>query len=335
MKASLVTYDNSLKNRIFDLNKRDNNSRKFIYLKNKLQDHNILLETYDINSQEESIISIYFDVHKKALLQKRSQKSILVVRESPIINKYNNDQKYLNKFDLILTWNRNLCDQKRIFWIGYGNSADLYEKDLNKIYGRKKNTICSIISKKQSINKTSLYKERKKAIDFFKNTNLGIDLYGFGWESRHFTGITRPLNKISFARKFLYSPPICYKGSVSSKSLTFSNYKFSLCFENCIQKSYITEKIFDSMFAGCIPIYLGCPNIKQEIDPDTFIDMRDFSSYKELYSYLNSMTKKEYLLKMSKIIEFYKEYKNTTYYDLRWADLITSKCLSLINESKL
>ena len=89
------------------------------------------------------------------------------------------------------------------------------------------------------------------------------------------------------------------------------------------------------MFAGCIPIYLGCPNIKKEIDPNTFIDMRDFSSYQELYSYLKSMTKKEYLLKMSKIIDFYKEYLNTTYYDLNWADSITSKCLSLINQSYL
>ena len=111
MKASLVTYDDSLNNRIFDINKRDNNSRKFIYLRQKLQNHNIFLETYDINPQEESKISIYFDVHKKALSQKRSQKNVLVVRESPIINKYNNQFKYLNKFDLILTWNRNLCDQ--------------------------------------------------------------------------------------------------------------------------------------------------------------------------------------------------------------------------------
>ena len=46
--------------------------------------------------------------------------------------------------------------------------------------------------------------------------------------------------------------------------------------------TYITEKVFDSMFSGCIPIYMGCPNIKEEIDPNTFIDLRDFSSYSDL-----------------------------------------------------
>ena len=38
--------------------------------------------------------------------------------ESPIINKYNNEQKYLNKFDLVITWNKSLCDQKNILgWV--------------------------------------------------------------------------------------------------------------------------------------------------------------------------------------------------------------------------
>ncbi|ABM72599.1 Hypothetical protein P9515_13921 [Prochlorococcus marinus str. MIT 9515] len=331
MKASLVTYDNALNNRIFDSNKRDDTSKKYIILKKKLEENNIFLETYDINSQEESIFSIYFDVNKKALSQKRSPINILIARESPIINKLNNSKYYLDQFDLVMTWNRELCDQKKIFWIGYGNSSELYAKDLNLIYKRKSGNICSIISKKYSNNKYSLYKEREEAMEFFKKTNLGIDLYGYGWDLRQFRGIYRPLNKIPLAKKFLYKTPQFYKGTVEKKLKTFINYKFSLCFENCSHNGYITEKIFDSMFAGCIPVYLGCPNITQEIDPYTFINKSDFSSYKELYLYLNSMTKKEYLFRIKKIIEFYYKYIKTTHYDQVWANYICQKCICLVD----
>ena len=170
------------------------------------------------------------------------------------------------------------------------------------------------------------------AIDFFANTDLNFDLYGFGWNRREFQGVLRPLNKISFARDFLYKPHSSYRGTVRSKAITFSEYKFSLCFENCEAVGYVTEKIFDSMFSGCIPIYMGCPNIKEEIDPNTFINFRDFSSYKDLYSYLKKMTKNEYIHKINNIIEFYKHYLKTTYCDQIWASDIVNKCLVLLEK---
>ena len=155
-------------------------------------------------------------------------------------------------------------------------------------------------------------------------------MYGYGWDKRLFKGIFRPLNKIYFARNFLYRPNTSYGGIVNSKANTFSKYKYSLCFENYSQYGYITEKIFDSIFSFCLPIYWGCPNIRSEIDPDIFIDIRDFSSYKELYLYLKTLSKNEYLDKITKITRFYNEYLKTTYYDYTWANFVAKKCLSLL-----
>ena len=330
IKASLVTHKNFLNNKIFDPESRDNITRKFIYLRNKLKEENIDLQTCDINLPEESELSIHFDVIKNLLYKKLSPINILIAMESPIINKYNNLEKYLNKFDLTITWNKLLCDKKKIIWAGYGNSSDLIETDPVKIFNKKKGDLCTIISKKYSNKKKALYKERQIAIKFFTNSDLNFDLYGFGWNRRDFQGILRPLNKISFAKDFLYKPHPSYKGTVKSKAITFSKYKFSLCFENCEAVGYITEKVFDSMFSGCIPIYMGCPNIKEEIDPNTFIDLRDFSSYADLYSYLKNMTKKEYIYKINKIIEFYDHYLKTTYCDQIWASNLVNNCLALL-----
>jgi hypothetical protein len=52
---------------------------------------------------------------------------------------------------------------------------------------------------------------------------------------------------------------------------------------------YITEKIFDCFFTGCVPVYLGANNIKEHIPFDCFIDFRNFTSYEKLYEHLCSI----------------------------------------------
>ena len=81
-----------------------------------------------------------------------------------------------------------------------------------------------------------------------------------------------------------------YIGEVESKHKVLINYKFSICYENAFNlPGYITEKIFDSFFAGNIPVYLGANDICDQIPSNTFIDKRNFKSYEELYSYMKNM----------------------------------------------
>ena len=69
-----------------------------------------------------------------------------------------------------------------------------------------------------------------------------------------------------------------YAGEISSKRAILEQYKFSICYENMSDMpGYITEKIFDCFFAGCVPIYLGASNMTDYIPGGTFIDKRKFS----------------------------------------------------------
>ena len=43
------------------------------------------------------------------------------------------------------------------------------------------------------------------------------------------------------------------------------DFKFNICPENTISDGYITEKLFDSFKAGCIPIYSGDENIELDL----------------------------------------------------------------------
>ncbi len=47
------------------------------------------------------------------------------------------------------------------------------------------------------------------------------------------------------------------------KLCIISTYKFYLAFENSIDHSYVSEKYYQGLLSGSIPIYLGAPNIER------------------------------------------------------------------------
>jgi Glycosyltransferase family 10 (fucosyltransferase) C-term/Fucosyltransferase, N-terminal len=74
---------------------------------------------------------------------------------------------------------------------------------------------------------------------------------------------------------------------LSAKQQILARYKFTLAFENAISRVYVTEKFFDPLLAGSVPIYLGAPNI-EEFAPgfQCFIDASRFDSPQKLACYL-------------------------------------------------
>uniref|UniRef100_A0A7N0TDN2 Fucosyltransferase n=1 Tax=Kalanchoe fedtschenkoi TaxID=63787 RepID=A0A7N0TDN2_KALFE len=52
-------------------------------------------------------------------------------------------------------------------------------------------------------------------------------------------------------------------GSKVDKVETLKRYKFSLAFENSIEEDYVTEKFFQSLVAGSVPVVVGAPNIQE------------------------------------------------------------------------
>ena len=76
---------------------------------------------------------------------------------------------------------------------------------------------------------------------------------------------------------------------MANKLAVLARYKFCICYENGILNGWLSEKIFDCFFAGCVPIYLGAPNVGDYIPAGTFIDRRDFADYDQLYDLISTM----------------------------------------------
>ena len=122
---------------------------------------------------------------------------------------------------------------------------------------------------------------------------LGIvDLYGRGW-SRWWSRASMwwPYWK---HRKALMS---IYKGACESKHEILSQYKFSLCLENMVMKGYITEKIFDCLYTGTVPLYLGASDISGLVPEAAYIDCRNFNSWVQVQEFVGRMTEVDIQIK--------------------------------------
>lgn len=61
------------------------------------------------------------------------------------------------------------------------------------------------------------------------------------------------------------------------------SYYFTLALENAIDEDYVTEKFFDPLVAGSVPVYLGAPNVDRFSPSECcYIDVNDFRSAKAL-----------------------------------------------------
>lgn len=82
----------------------------------------------------------------------------------------------------------------------------------------------------------------------------------------------------------------------SSKMKLYESYKFVISFENSCTVDYVTEKFYDPLLAGAVPIYLGAPNI-EEFSPgeNCFVDVCDFDSPQQLASFLSRLCRDEKL----------------------------------------
>lgn len=133
---------------------------------------------------------------------------------------------------------------------------------------------------------SELYIERIRIIEHFSRTGK-FDLYGTLWEKPipDFEHDIRPLIQTT------------YRGAPASdqKLETLKNYKFSLAVENCSFPGYVTEKIYDCLLAGVIPVYLGAPDICDFVPADCFVDVRSFDNYSDLYEFISNLTEGEAL----------------------------------------
>ena len=282
-------------NKLFKIN---NGHNIFYNIKNKIDETKYIINTSDF-LKDQSDILIFCDLPYpwdfkswKILLFSKSKK-ILFVFESPLVNPFNHLKFIYNLFDSVYTWDNSVIKTNRVhsFRIPQVNPEKIY----NTPYDQKEYEITLINSNKSSPQpfkwlspyKFDGYNERLKAINYFEsNHSHKFNLFGKGWNAPQ---KIKPWEKYLGFKKYK-----TYKGAPDNKFDILSKSKFSICYENAIAPGYFTEKIFDCLIAGCVPIYLGAPDIEKYIPKECMINKNDFNSYNDLNTYINNLKRDEY-----------------------------------------
>lgn len=286
----------------------------FVYLGQYLVKKGHKINTIDMDNIEnfDAILFLDFPTFKnryfRQLIDNKFENLYLLIFESEVVRSDNWNTENHKYFKKIFTWNDEFVDNKKYYKINFASRipTDL-DFDLNK-----KTKLCTmIVGHKFKSHPLELYTERLKTIRWFEqNHPEKFDLYGIGWDKYHFKGAFSRLNRFKFLTKLLKPIYPSYKGPVKSKKEIYEKYKFAICYENVRDiTGYITEKIFDCFFAGCVPVYWGAPNVTNYIPANTFIDRRKFRTYEELYNYLKNMPDKEYKDYLDAIKNFIKSDK--------------------------
>jgi len=294
-----------LNNQIFELDQhRDDSNYPWYCLRQYLAERDIDLQTYDVFEREDRQPHLYFflTLFRQTLGYifsrkiKRNQRLLLAWetklshRHLPIYNLMWLFLKVWPRFfPVVLTYDRQLIDGQQFRQIFYPQPFFDTHQELWK--QEKKRFATMIVSNKQSRTPGENYSTRRKVIRYFEQHHPDLfDLYGVGWHQPQNRG-----HKISSGTDFRTS---VYRGCVDSKLETAANYQFSFCLENYCYPDYITEKIFDALFVGSVPVYFGAQNVLDYIPSSCFIDWRDYKTLDHLFQDLVKIAGSKRLEKM-------------------------------------
>lgn len=137
----------------------------------------------------------------------------------------------------------------------------------------------------QWLRANQLHDERLALIAHFAARGK-LDVYGAGWERRgHLPA--------RYRKKLQALQPAGGNINYETKHQLLSGYRFTLTLENFVYPGYVTEKIFDALASGSIPVYRGAPDIEAFVPRGTFIDLRDFADPASLEEFLDNVSEAE------------------------------------------
>lgn len=301
---------------MFDPNQRDNVSDATIRLRKRLLTLGYSLETAGDRSLEDCAWVFFHDapsvepyrgwlgagrrlktlatgkrparrLFRECLRADMQSQMVLFLWEPPSTTPENFKPRIHERFPIVFTWHDGLVDGRKFHKIWYPQPFRF--PGMPDIPFDQRKVLVNISANKISFHPRELYSARRATIRHFERyCPEGFDLYGVGWDYLPI-GVLRELWPIPVHR---YSS---YRGTVPHKWDVLPRYRFGICYENIRDEpGYVTEKIFDSMRCGCVPIYWGASNIADYLDPEAFVDRRKFGSDRELEEYICGVDERKY-----------------------------------------
>lgn len=335
MKATLVVLNEPdfLQNRIFSdlpIKGVKNYGYMFAEMRRQLADRGIDLATQDINPPEESTLLIGLDVVDFFQTYQRKPRQLLYLLLNEPATYYPEVWNKENHapFDRVFTFDYTLADGEKYIYHYFAIDLDSYppfrhvtEEEFNQ---RKLLVLMAGMFQftRPAPASNSLLFTRYRTLRWFgKHLPQQFDFYSRGINPslyRSFRGLgilQRILPKAVtdwlttvVANNRQQAVDALNRGPVPplEKLSVIRSYRFVVCYENTRTPGYISEKLFDCLFSGCVPVYLGEPNIQRFVPVECFIDRQNFATDAELATFLREMpykVYKRYIIAMRQFVE--------------------------------
>jgi hypothetical protein len=243
----------------------------FYGLKDPLARRLILEELEKLPSNNFASVSISFN-HDPAFGVPSGDFKVLILWEPSAVMPWQYRQKCLNLFDLVIpmsVWRANRLGLNQYAFHPY--TFDAYYQ--SSPFNNRERNIVMINSAKFSSGNKSLYGLRRSVSRMLHENQIDYALYGTGWKMsrsmelrKRFVALKNSLQageRVSLGEltsDLWYQYPE-FHGWVENKFEVLSQFKLSLVIEN--EADWVTEKVFDSIVAGAVPIYVG-PDLSRD-----------------------------------------------------------------------
>jgi len=296
-------------------------------LYHRLAAANITLQTVDQAPLSSFDAFLFIDMppkHDPALrhaIQSRKSRLLLLI-ENYFIRPRNRDYRRLQEFTHAFTYDDVAVDAGLAQKFNYTFALPMHieTEDLSS----KRKLACMMFTNRKRTPQHMTYYRRLQTIDFFeKNHRDDFDLYGHEWD-RGTALFQTNYPRLHYHVRHLPLPRFhrpSWKGVSSDKHATFSPYRFVYCYENSDAiPGYITEKIFDVMMAGSVPIYFGHPTTHRHIPEACYIDRAHFESEEALYRFIKTMSDDRYRLYLRAIHQFISTSQSEEFQQSIWVE---------------
>jgi hypothetical protein len=281
-------------------------TRMHVALRKAFAAAGIELNTSDVNVGRE----LDFEIHLEARrVPDDGLPRFLIALENPLINPMNADPSHLSRYVRVFTWNPAVFGLGNVVPIRVPNCV---EPSLPfPAFADRARFACLINANKLFRGNVpgDLYLERLRTIRWYERHHPELfDLWGLGWgkPSPAFNLPGRLRRSLQRARMASgWKPFPSWRGEVADKADVYRTTRYAICYENTSAvPGYVTEKLFDALVHGCVPVYWGPEDIARFVPERCFIDRRKFRDTAELHDFLVRISEVRYLAYQRDIAEW-------------------------------
>jgi alpha(1,3/1,4) fucosyltransferase len=294
------------------------------------------LNTRDVNAGRE----VEFELHLNAQRSVDHPLSYAYLYEDPIVRPINGDLVELARYRKLFTSNEDLIDDEHVLSLAYPNDLTLREvPDF-----RQRDLFCVMIASNKALlrpHPRNLHHRRVEAIRFFEQQAPDrFALFGQGWDipavvPGHLGRIAKRIHE--WRRRLAPGAPAAFpswRGTVDRKHEVLDRARFSICYENSRgSPGYLSEKIFDCLTSGCVPVYIGTSHSRPPIPEDCFIDGDQFNTPHEMLAYIERIDAGHFAMFQQSIREFLASPEAQRFTNTYWCETLVARILSDVQQA--